>query len=90
MAAPPPTREDLRRRVLGWRAAEAAEQQVRRAERPLGPAESLAWAEEICALNQGAFSRPDPVREREVTEARNAWDKLRARLGWTPGKKTAI
>ena len=85
MAAQPPSREDLRRRVLGWRAAEATEQQVRRAEGPLGPGESLAWAEALCALNQEAFSQPDPVRECEVAEARRAWDKLRARLGWKPG-----
>lgn len=89
MAAQPPSREDLRRRVLGWRAAEATEQQVRRAEGPLAPGESLAWAEELCALNQEAFSQPDSVREREVAEARRAWDKLRARLGWKPGTKTA-
>ena len=81
MAAQHPSREDLRRRVLGWRAAEVAERAARRAEGPLGPGESLAWAEELCALNQDAFSRPDLVREREVAEARAAWDKLRARLG---------
>jgi len=89
MAAQPPSREDLRRRVLGWRAAGAMEQQVRLAEAPLGPAESLAWAEELCALNPEAFDQPDPIREREVAEARRAWDKLRARLGWKPGTKTA-
>ena len=89
MAAQPPSRDDLRRRVLGWRAAEAAERRVRGAEGPLGAGESLAWAEELCALNPEAFSQPDPVREREVGEARAAWDKLRARLGWKPGTKTA-
>ena len=89
MATQPPSREDFQRRVLGWRTAESTERQVRRAEGPLGPDESLAWAEELCALNQEAFSRPDPIREREVAGARAAWDKLRARLGWKPGTKTA-
>ena len=89
MAAQPPSREEIRRRVLGWRAAEAMEQEVRRAEGPLSPRESLAWAEELCALNPETFGQPDAVREREVAEARGAWDKLRARLGWKPGTKTA-
>jgi hypothetical protein len=84
-----PSREDLRRRVLGWQAAEAAEREIRRAEGPLSPSESLAWAEALCALNPAAMSKPDPVREREVAEARAAWDKLRARLLWKPGSKRA-
>jgi hypothetical protein len=80
MAGKSPSREDLRRRVLGWRAAETAEIEVRRAEHPLSPSESLAWAEELCALNLAALSSPDAVREREVAEVRRTWAKLRARL----------
>jgi hypothetical protein len=81
MAGQTPSRLDLRRRVLGWRAAEAAEREVRQAEPPLSPSESLAWAEELFALNPAAMSGPDPVREREVAEVRRTWAKLRARLG---------
>jgi hypothetical protein len=84
-----PSREELKRRVLGWRAAERAGQQARMVERPLGPDEALAWADKLRALNPMAFSEADEVREREVAEARRAWDKLRARQGCRPGNKTA-
>lgn len=67
--------------MLGWRAAEAAERAVRRTDKPLSPRESLAWAEELSALNPAAMGSPDPVREREVAEVRRTWAKLRARLG---------
>ncbi|MBN2574650.1 MAG: hypothetical protein JXP73_08785 [Deltaproteobacteria bacterium] len=84
-----PSREELRRRVLGWRAAERVEQRIHMGERPPAPDEALAWADELCALNPAAMSAPDSVRERGVDDARRAWDKLRARLGWQPGSKTA-
>jgi hypothetical protein len=83
-----PSREDLRRRVLGWRAAEAAEQYVRQGEPPLSPSESLAWAEQIIALNPAAMTAPDPVREREVELAMLAWQRLRVAKGWKPGDGT--
>ncbi len=81
-------REDLRRRVLGWRAAEAAEQRLRQTEKPLSPGESLAWAEEIIALNPAAMMALDPVREREVAQARQAWQRLRLAKGWKPSDGT--
>jgi hypothetical protein len=74
--------------VAGWRAAEAAEQHLRQAEEPLPPGESLAWAEELVALIPEAMRVPDPVREREVAQARLAWHKLRMAKGWKPGDGT--
>ena len=74
--------------MLGWREAEAAEREIRAAEGPLSPTESLAWAEALNALNPAAMSQPDPVREREVEQARDAWNKLRLAMGWNPESQT--
>lgn len=74
--------EDIRRRVAGWRAAEVRERQVRRAEALLDPTTALDLSEELCELNPDLFREEDPVRSREVGEARAAWAKLRERLGW--------
>ncbi len=68
--------EQLRGKVAGWRAAEARAQAERRTS-PLTPAEALVAAEEIRALNPAAFQGEDPVREREVAEARRAWARVR-------------
>ncbi|MGC4088651.1 MAG: hypothetical protein QM756_12280 [Polyangiaceae bacterium] len=76
--------EDIRRRVAGWRAAEACERQVRRAEAILDPTTALVISEELCELDPNLFQEEDPVRKREVAEARAAWGKLRERLGWQP------
>ena len=79
---PPP--EDIRRRVAGWRAAEARERQVRRAEAILDPTTALDLSEELCELDSTLFQEEDPVHKRDVAEARAAWAKLRERLGWQP------
>ena len=76
------TPEDIRRRVAGWRAAEARERQVRRTETVLDPTAALDLSEELCDLDPALFREEDPVRKREVSEARAAWAKLRERLGW--------
>lgn len=80
MSQGPP--EDIRRRIAGWRAAEARERQVRRAEPVLDPTTALDLSEELCELDPALFREEDPVRTREVSEARAAWAKLRERLGW--------
>jgi hypothetical protein len=36
-------------------------------------------------LNPSIAAELDQTRTREVAAARNAWDKLRRRLGWRPG-----
>jgi len=66
----------------GWRAAEARERQVRRAEPILDPATALNLSEELCELDPDLFREEDSVRKREVGETRAAWAKLRERLGW--------
>lgn len=76
------TPEDIRRRVAGWRAAEVRERHVRRAEAPLDATTALELSEELCDLDPDLFRKEDPVRKREVGEARAAWAKLRERLGW--------
>jgi hypothetical protein len=70
--------EQLRRKLSGWRAAEERGRAERRNSR-LTAAESLAAAEEVRALNPAAFEGADPVREREVAEARRAWARVRER-----------
>jgi hypothetical protein len=69
-----------RRRVAAWRAAEVRERQVRRAEALLDATTSLELSEELCELDPDLFREEDPVRKREVGEARAAWAKLRERL----------
>jgi hypothetical protein len=85
MAVQPPDAQELRRRVVGWRAAESEEQRLRQQEKPLSAEESLAAAEALRAINPAIFAEPDAVREREVEAARRAWDKLRERMGWRRG-----
>ena len=75
-------REAIRRRVAGWRAAEARELEVRRREGPLSGDDAFAFALETWELDRRTFEKPDPVRERGVEWARKAWAKLRERLSW--------
>jgi len=69
----------LRRRVLGWRAAEVRERQLRATEGSLAPADALEAALELCELMHES-ARPDPLRERAVEHARVTWRRLRD--GW--------
>jgi hypothetical protein len=78
----PSHRKALRDRVMGWRAAAARETELRRHEGPLDSGEAIDFALEAWALNPHAFETHDPIREREVEQARQAWAKLRERLGW--------
>lgn len=68
---------DIRRKRAGWRAAERAA----KAEHPtaMSAEESLGAAEELRNLNPDAFRGGDPIREREVSRAREAWNTLRRR-----------
>jgi hypothetical protein len=75
---------DLRRRVLGWRAAERREQALRAREAPPSPAEALEAAFELSELFGQASKLPDVVRAREVGEARAAWRTVRQRLACQP------
>jgi len=68
--------------MAGWRAAEAREIAERRHKGPMSSEDAWTFALEVWELNPGAFETPDPAREREATNARAAWTKLRERLGW--------
>jgi hypothetical protein len=69
----------IRQRVQGWRAAEVRERELRREEGAMTPADALEAALELCELlPEDADS--DPLREREVEQARLAWRRLRD--GW--------
>ena len=82
MALDDAQREAIRRRVAGWRDAEAREREERRREAPLSGEQALSFALELWELRRLAFEAPDSVREREVEGARAAWAKLRERLAW--------
>ena len=69
--------EQLRRRVQGWRAAEARERELRRTEGPMSPAESFEAAMDLCELLPEVDGAPDPLRVREVELARRTWRRLR-------------
>jgi len=76
---------DLRRRVLGWRAAERREQALRAREGPASPAEAVDAAFDLHDLFAGTPGQPpDVVRTREVAEARAAWRTVRERLACHP------
>jgi hypothetical protein len=75
---------DLRRRVLGWRAAEHREREVRANEPPPTPAEALEAAFELHDLFAGTPAPLDVVRIREIAEARAAWRIVRQRLTCRP------
>jgi hypothetical protein len=78
------TPDEIRRRVMGWRAAERRERTLRAREGPLGPAAALDAAFELHELFAAASNAPDVVGAREVEGARAAWRKLRARLACRP------
>jgi len=78
---------DLRRRVMGWRAAERREQALRADEGPLSPAAALEAAFELHELFADASAGPDVVRSREVAAARAAWRTVRERLACHPGAR---
>jgi len=71
--------EQLRRRVRGWRAAEVRERQLRAIEGAVAPEAALEAALELCELLPDQTAS-DPLREREVEQARSAWRRLRD--GW--------
>jgi hypothetical protein len=79
---------DLRRRVMGWRAAERREQALRASEGPPSPAAALDAAFELHELFVHATDGPDVVRAREVATARAAWRKVRERLACHPAGRT--
>jgi hypothetical protein len=72
---------DLRRRVMGWRAAERRELALRAREGPPGPAAALEAAFDLHDLFAAAARATDAVRDREVAAARVAWRTLRERVG---------
>jgi hypothetical protein len=69
----------IRQRVNGWRAAEKKASVARRREGPLAPDASLAAAEELRELVAPIYVSRDTTRERQVAEARAAWNEVRAR-----------
>lgn len=78
------TPADLRRRVMGWRAAERREQALRAEEGPPSPVAALDAAFELHELFAGRLDWPDAVRAREVEAARTAWRTVRERLACHP------
>lgn len=78
------TRADLRRRVLGWRAAERREQALRAREGPPDPVAALDAAFELHELFAPESNEADMIRNLETTSARVAWRKLRDRLAYRP------
>jgi hypothetical protein len=68
-----------RRTVLRWiaghRAAERRSLELMRQEGPLSPEASFRAAMELCDL--ATWAEHDPVRDREVAEARRLWVKLK-------------
>jgi hypothetical protein len=78
------TRDAIRRRVAGWRAAELREIEQRRQEGPMDPDAALDAAEELAELLPEGTSVEDSVRAREVAEVRKAWAALRAHYSCRP------
>ena len=72
--------DDLRRRVMGWRAAERREQAIRAEEGAAKPEAALAAALELYDLLPVDVSAPDVTRMVEIEHARRAWHTLRTRL----------
>lgn len=75
-------REEIRRRVDGWRAAERREREVRALEGPRPPSQALEDALDLCQQDPLPVGGVDPVREREEEATRTAWDRLRRGLAW--------
>jgi hypothetical protein len=68
-------RDAVRRWIVGQRAAEHRSLELMRQEGPMSPDASFRAAMELCAL--ATFPEHDPVRDREVAEARKLWTKLK-------------
>jgi hypothetical protein len=75
---------DIRRRVMGWRAAERREQVLRANQGPLDPAAALDAAFDLHQLFAPGSDSGDAIRDRELASARAAWRKLRERLACHP------
>lgn len=67
--------EAVRRWIAGQRAAEQRSFERMRTEGPMSPQDSFAAAMELCALAE--VPDRDPVRDREIAEARALWAKLK-------------
>jgi hypothetical protein len=80
-------RNEWLRRIEGWRAAERRERAVRAQEGAPEPIRALEIGLDLCSLNPTVVAELDRTRAREVAAARNAWDKLRRRLGWRPAAR---
>jgi hypothetical protein len=68
-------REVVRRWIAGHRAAERRRLELMRQEGPISPESSFRAAMELWDL--ATFMEHDPVRDREVAEARKLWAKLK-------------
>jgi hypothetical protein len=68
-------RETIRRWVAGHRAAERRSLELMRQEGPVSSEASFQAAMELCDL--ATWVEHDPVRDREVAEARRLWTKLK-------------
>jgi hypothetical protein len=65
----------VRRWIAGHRAAERRSLELMRDEGPISPELSFHAAMELCDL--AAPMEPDPVRDREIEQARRVWAKLK-------------
>jgi hypothetical protein len=78
----------IRRRVEGWRAAEARERRCRREQPVLDPSDAFEAALELSELQpEGA---EDELRQREVARASRAWARLRERLPWRRDDRSQV
>jgi hypothetical protein len=71
---------DLRRRVLGWQAAQRREQDVRAREG--APAPDAAFAAAADLFDRWAATNPpaDALRDRDVAAVRASWSLIRQRM----------
>ena len=67
--------EAVRRWIAGQRAAEQRSFQRMQAQGPMTPEDSFAAAMELCSL--AVVPDRDPVRDREIADARAVWAKLK-------------
>jgi hypothetical protein len=68
-------REAVRRWISGQRAAEQRSFELMKQEGPMSSERSFDAAMEMCEL--AAILEHDPVRDREIAEARMLWTKLK-------------
>jgi hypothetical protein len=68
-------RASVRRWITGHRAAERRSLELMRQEGPISPEASFRAAMELCDL--ATWMEHDPVRDREIAEARQLWAKLK-------------